>query len=558
MQVNSGIYKPRLPIALWLFFTSVSQGNASPVPDTASVHGTVTNAAGGEGLRKAYLRLMPTSGNRSTAAAAVTNDQGTFTIENLAAGNYRLFAECTGFLDSEYDGVEIRLAAGDNLTGIDIKMVPQAVLSGRVLDQDGDPWPHAAISLYHSVWSKGHRHIENADYNGSSEVDDRGEFRLSGLAPGRYYVQAEPDVTWEREHRLDVKNQPAVRQQPTWYPSAPDVEASAPITLAAGQQFSGLDIRLRNGTGSPLQIRGKLTGLQDIPLLPASQRRFGPAISARRVSAAEEDKSYAGRIQPDGSFEIAGVPAGAYDIWIRQGFPEATALGHATVQMDDRDIENLSIDLHPSQTLQGIVRIEGDAAARPPGISLEPVDIYTVDRNADTKNDGSFEFPDLGWGRYRVYVQDSAHKQAYLKTLRLGQAESTDGIFTLAAYGVPLELVFSTRGARLSGTVTGKATTPQVILIPDTPDPARREYATRAAVFDQNGTFTIEGIAPGFYKLYAFESVPEGIWLDSDFLKEAESSGVPVEFAEGDAKTIQAPLLGKPDTDRILTKLGIE
>ena len=161
-------------------------------------------------------------------------------------------------------------------------------------------------------------------------------------------------------------------------------------------------------------------------------------------------------------------------------------------------------------------------------------------------------------GLYRVFVEDSARKLIYLKTLRYGNAESSDGTFALDSYGVPLELVFSTHGARLSGTVTGKAEMPRVILIPDTTDAGSPSYATRAAVFDQNGVFTIESIAPGSYKLYAFENVPEGIWLDPDFLKEVESSGTAVEFAEGDAKTIQAPLLRKADTDRVLAKLGVK
>jgi len=147
----------------------------------------------------------------------------------------------------------------------------------------------------------------------------------------------------------------------------------------------------------------------------------------------------------------------------------------------------------------------------------------------------------------------------YLKTVRYGDVESNDGAFTLASYGVPLEVIFSARGARLSGTVTGKfATTPQVILIPDTFDAARREHETRAAIFDQNGVFTLESIPPGSYKLYAFENVPEGVWLDPDFLTEVESKGSAFEAAEGDAKTIQVPLLSKAETDRILTKLGID
>jgi hypothetical protein len=124
--------------------------------------------------------------------------------------------------------------------------------------------------------------------------------------------------------------------------------------------------------------------------------------------------------------------------------------------------------------------------------------------------------------------------------------------------------VFSTRGARLAGSIstpltsnqTSTATTPRVVLIPDTAGIARLEFQTRVAVFDQNGVFTIAGIAPGSFRLYAFENVPEDIWLATDFLQEIESLGMALEFAEGDAINLKIPLLGKAETDKILAKLG--
>jgi len=556
--VNSCSYKGRwvcVGYTLLLIFTAQAQPDS---PDRmASIRGIVSNAATGEGLRKAYLRLAPIG--RGPQYPVVTDDKGAFTIEHIAPGNYRLSAECTGFLDGQYDA-ELRLSAGDRLTGIEIKMTPQAVLSGRVLDQDGDSWPHAEVNVFHSVWKQGHRHIEAVDFPGTSEVDDRGEFRIAGLAPGRYYVYAEPSGMWEEQHHPDVNNQPAIRQQPTWYPSAPDIESSAPITLAAGQQLSGVDIRLRRGTGAKLRILGKLNGFQSIPALPPSQRQFGPRILTRRVSATVDDDGRQGVVHPDGSFEINFMPSGTYDLWVTQGFPESTVLGHGTVRVDDRDVENISIDVHPPLNLHVTVRIEGDEASKPPQvpIHLENADLPNIEPFAESKQDGSLEVNDLGLGRYRVYVPGLAYLHLYLKTLRYGNAESSDGTFTLSSYGVPLELVFSARGARLSGTVIGKAATPKVILIPGTPDAVRREHETRAAVFDQNGIFSIESIAPGSYKLYAFENVPEGIWLDPDFLKEVEGAGVAYEATEGDSKSIQVSLLGKAETDRVLAKLGIE
>jgi hypothetical protein len=377
---------------LLLFFTAASIGNPAPFqapgdsPDRmASIHGIVTNAATGGGLRKAYLRLA--SIGRGSAHALVTSDQGAFVIENIAPGNYRLDVECTGFLDTWYGGgtepaeaVELHLSAGQSLIGIEIKMTPQAVLSGRVQDQDGDPWPRANISVFHSVWKKGRRHIESAESIGAPQVDDQGEFRIAGLAPGRYYVLAEPDGMWEEQHHPDVNNQPAVRQQPTWYPSSPDVESASPITLAASQQISGLDIRLRLGTGSKLRIRGKLSGSENIPTPPGDPRFVGQKVSADRASTVV-DEGYGGTIRPDGSFEIDFLPSGTYDVWVKEGYPSSSILGHATVQVDSRDVENVSIELHPPQTLSVRVRIEGDEATKPPPISiyLEAVDFPGID-----------------------------------------------------------------------------------------------------------------------------------------------------------------------------------
>src|SRR5690348_17078620 len=59
------------------------------------VKGIVTNAVTGELLRKAYIRL---GGNPNDAA--VTNDQGRFSIEKIEPGAYSLEAERPGFLRS--------------------------------------------------------------------------------------------------------------------------------------------------------------------------------------------------------------------------------------------------------------------------------------------------------------------------------------------------------------------------------------------------------------------------------------------------------------------------
>jgi Carboxypeptidase regulatory-like domain len=437
---------------LWLFFT-LAQAQTSE--STASLRGVVTNASGGGGLRKAYLRLSPPIGSKGgVSLTAVTNDQGAFAIENIAPGEYRLDVECTGFLDTQYGGGSafgersvLKLSAGDKLTGIEIKMTPQAVLSGRVLDQDGDPWPHANIQVLRVVWKKGKRSLEAAEASGFWGVDDRGEFRIAELAPGRYYVRAEPDVYWEREHRP-----PAARQQATWYPSSPDAESSTPVILAAGQQSPEIEIRLRSGAGSTFRIRGKVAGLTEIPSPRGDPRMGQRRIWARRISTeADVEQSPSGNLAADGSFAIPSVPSGSYEIWVAQGTYPPTTLGHATVQVDDRDVEGVSIQLYAPQTLRSNLKIEGSEGTESPGslIYLEGTDL--LDRWPTTRDDGSLEFQEVGVGRYRVRLWDSARPRFYLKSVRYGNEESSDGGFTLVPDGGPLEVVLSARGARVTG-----------------------------------------------------------------------------------------------------------
>ncbi|MBV8846039.1 MAG: carboxypeptidase regulatory-like domain-containing protein, partial [Bryobacterales bacterium] len=238
-----------------------------PGEKLASITGIVTNQVSREGLRKAYLRLAPERPKPGSAYAAVTDGHGAFTIDNIAPGNYQLSAEHIGFLDAQYggasnnSGVVLRLAAGDKLNGIEIKLVPQAVLSGTVLDSDGDPWQHGYVILFRSAWENGRRKMESSQ---SSGVDDQGGFRMAGLEPGRYYVVAESQPYFEDQYHPDVNGKPTPRHQPTWYPSAPDIDSALPITVGAGQQLSGIDIRLRTGLGSKFSIRGRASGISGV------------------------------------------------------------------------------------------------------------------------------------------------------------------------------------------------------------------------------------------------------------------------------------------------------
>jgi hypothetical protein len=307
---------------------------------------------------------------------------------------------------------------------------------------------------------------------------------------------------------------------------------------------TGLEIRIRRG--SVHRVRGTLVGIENIP------SPDGPEQFARRRISAESTGSAANgtraAIHPDGSFEILGLPPGTYEIRVTQGFFPIN-LGTAKVQVNDRDVDDVTIQLTPPQRLTGMVRIAEEGSTKLSGFTVELDPIRPArSSSAISRADGSFEFPPLGAERYRVNVVGNG---LYLKEIRYGDVVSTDGTVTVTGAGGSPQLVLSTRVAHVSGKVS--TTSAQVVLIP-----VGSADEVRQATLDQTGAFSFGDVRPGAYKLFAFEGAPDGVWEDPDFMKEFSAAGVEIHLDEGESKSVDAPLIPKSDLAPVVKKLGLE
>jgi len=486
---------------------------------------------------------------------AATDEQGRFVFENLKPGSYRLEGEHAGFIqsllaDATGTPVILRLAAGET-ADVTLKLTPQAAISGRVLDSDGNAWVHANLEVYRSVFSRGKRGLQT---KGGGEIDDQGHFRVAGLPAGTYYVKAHPSAEWERAHRSASES----HLQSAWYPDSLDAEGSTPIVLSPGQDLSGIEIRLRRG--ATYRIRGTVSGLDSVP---------NPSGRARSVWASSTSgpggNAYSGYLSPSGSFEIQGVASGEYDVGLAQGMPPV-GLGHVKVRIDDRDADDVSIEAARVQPLKGALRFQENEGGPISGLLIGFISLDSQDRSRQTytRADGSFDFQLVLPGRYRVIANGGFIGQRYyLKLVRIEDRESRGSIVSLTEADSSIEVVLSAEGGRVAVNMKQEdtaalASAGKVVLIPDIDSAEERGYGTLTAVRDQNGGFSIENIAPGAYRLLAFENVPDEAWVDPEFWKEIRSKGAELSISEGESKTVEATPVLRSEIAGLLSRLGME
>src|ERR1035438_8003147 len=121
-----------------------NQDAASQLGSTA---GTVTTGAGGPPMKdvEVYVRR-----NTPQEQLAVTDQQGRYSIRDVAPGQIRISANApdasgrTGF--GPYASRQVTLAPGQELAGVDFRLVIQGQISGKVVDQNNEPvgWRRAA------------------------------------------------------------------------------------------------------------------------------------------------------------------------------------------------------------------------------------------------------------------------------------------------------------------------------------------------------------------------------------------------------------------------------
>jgi len=164
------------------------------------VEGRVVSAASGEPLKKAFVTLVRTasSAGHPRPPSTTTDENGHFLLNDVVPGNYSLAADRNGYVRLEYasggvnlsyfgTGTILSLVPGQHVKDVLFRLVPAAVITGRVVDEDNEPLLGATVQALRYGYVRGQRQLVPA---GEEQTNDLGEYRIHSMAPGRYYVSA--------------------------------------------------------------------------------------------------------------------------------------------------------------------------------------------------------------------------------------------------------------------------------------------------------------------------------------------------------------------------------
>jgi hypothetical protein len=350
---------------------------------------------------------------------------------------------------------------------------------------------------------------------------------------GRYYVSTAASGLKEEVYL------------PVYYPDSWDESDAQPIEVRLHSEVAGIDFAVSRSKG--VAIRGQLIDglgrrLPHWDWVWLVARGLGGHIPGSRW-----------RYENTGSYEILGVPPGNYYLCGYRFDDEERVETVIPIEVRGEDL-NVDIVSHRSFDLSGRIRFEGARLPLTPPrftITIRSIDDPTsiVTQHASIRPDTTFSFPPLPAGDFSLSIM-SVPPPYFVKSVRLGAIDVLEkGISIRSTILDNLEVVLSNLGSQLTGLVLDAFEKPAprsyVVLIPETQGLTRPDLY-KLAVADVNGQFSITGIAPGDYRVYAWKNLDQGVYFDPEFMKQYEGRGKAIQTTLGSITSVTLQRIDNP------------
>jgi len=564
---------------------------------TATITGTVATLSSGEPVADASVTLYGSTlpdGRVSTA----TDTEGRFQFTNLSAGRYTVGAVKTGFVNVVFGerhygrgGRAFPLRDAEH-RDIRLQLPRPGVITGTIVDEHGNPSPHASLRALRFSMAFGYRRAMPA---GMATTDSQGIFRIESLTPGDYAVCAstretaplnqaqrlQMEIDRQRRNAAFVLGPQGVEAQKALAPHLAALEGQLPpfvlpvrgyppicypgntstpsmITLVPEEERTGVNMQL--GLARLARVEGIVKGM------PPDGRGFDPIILFSGDELREGMGQDSVRPDVDGLFSFTNVFPGRYRLFLR-GASGVAAAGppvhaEADVVVLDEDIRNLVLDIQPGVTVSGHLVFRGSAP--PPAaeiaragleIRLDPADPGPLNRYpgpliARPDATGQFVIRDVFPGDYRISATQRELTGWFFDPTTVRGADGMGQVVKVKRQDLPgVAVTLTDEGAELSGTImtnTGEPAPEYYILVYPTDQKywtpySRRLYGARAK---PDGTFVITGVRAGSYRLATLLDAEFGAWFDPAFLRRIDADSTALSIAREQRKVLHLRVPG--------------
>lgn len=516
---------------------AISSTDGSPIPHC---HLTATLVPRGSGTGRQFP---------APVGSFDADEHGRFSIPLPSAGMWRLSASARGYVTQAYDEHEL-FSSGIVLTTVSpvidlhFRLSPEAVITGAVLDEAGEPVRNARVSLL-ALHASGPDSVQPpARTRASVSTDDRGSYEFDNLPPGDYRINVQAQVWYAvaaQPRRPDAVDQPLdpsldVTYPLTWYPGTSDPATAETIGLRAGDSHQA-DFQLLPVPSVHLRILPEAEPMENgrhVQAYPMIER-ISPGSGGGFVPISTH-------IDPQGVIDVGGLAPGQYEIRM-QG--PGQAIKPAVVEVGAGHVQTLDMSA-PSTVASVSIRMDGIPEEEASSVQVIFIDPETG-RSAARSGGGAYvlsgallhqrkessvgDVVEVPPGRYEVVL--NGRPNLYLTGITAQSAEAAGRTVRVPSGNSTLTLHIADGRATLSGVATLESKPSvgaMVLLVPATlGDPAGLNIIRRDQT-NTDGSFDLNDVLPGQYILIAIDHGWQINWRDPATLRSYIMHGIPIEL----------------------------
>lgn len=503
------------------------------------VAGVVVSKVDGHPLPQARVVLADTK-NRQSMQVVITSDDGRFVFPSVPAGKFSLTGRKRGFIPAAYDqhdqfSTAIVTGARLSTENLVLKLAPNGIIYGKILDEAGDPVRRATVTLYYDDHSAGVDQIRQAQ---NATTDDLGAYEITSLQPGTYYLSATAQPWYAVHPQLQMEGSKHVRPASnedrsldvaypvTYYPDVTDSESATPIPIRGGERLE-VDIHFN-----------PVPAVRILFHVPGDNKRgyLFPQLFQESLDGSNFMNGTNGLMISPGLVEVAGVPAGRYDVRLQDASTSLQIRGvDVTTQGQEIDTSTAEAFSHVKVTVQA------------PGIG-SPSELIAALRSRGKRGmqtvrldaNGEAEFQQLPAGQYEVVV--FGLRRAFSITHISAEGAQVSGRSVDVEPGSSVSIHATvTPGSVVVDGIAKRAGKPyagaMVVLVPKDVEGNRDLF--RRDQSDLDGTFSLRDVAPGSYTLVAIENGWDLDWSKPEVIAVYAKHGRAVQVGETPGKPLR-------------------